>query len=399
VSDKIFKLEGKVMHYAWGGYDFIPQTLGIQNTERKPFAEYWLGVHPLAPTVIKNGDEKSLASFIESDPENILSSSVYSKFQTLPFLLKVQDVREVLSIQVHPNKQQAEIGFDNEDKAGIPINALHRNYKDKNHKPEMAVAVSKFWLLHGFRQLDDIREVLNQYSSFRYLADKFESEGLEGLYRFVMTMPQQQVDDTLAPVITENIQNFLKGYTTKEDPAFWIARYYNNEPATENIDRGIFSMFLLNIVKLNPGESIFQDAGILHAYLEGYNVELMSNSDNVLRGGLTLKHIDVDELLKQTAFASVTPNVLKGEKNGIETNYKVPVDDFGISKLDLINNDTHNRTASTFEIHVLLNGTAEISEGTNTLQLKKGDSYGIVAGTTYSIRTNDEAVIYRAFVP
>lgn len=387
------------MHYAWGGYDFIPQTLGIQNTERKPFAEYWLGIHPLAMSVIKNGEEKSLESFITGDPDSVLSSAVHTKFQTLPFLLKIQDVREVLSIQVHPNKKEAETGFEKEEAAGVPIDAPNRNYKDKNHKPEMAVAVSEFWLLHGFRSLNDIRRILDRYDSFKPLAEKFNTEGLEGLYRSAMTMSQQQVDEILLPVVKDEIENALRGYPTKEDPAFWIARYYNNEVPEINIDRGIFSMFFLNIVNMKPGESIFQDAGILHAYLEGYNVELMANSDNVLRGGLTPKHIDVEELLKKTVFNSVTPKISRGEKHGAETLYKVPVEDFSISKIDLQANEKFDSKSNSLEIHILLKGTAELSDGKKTLSLKKGESYVIAAAANFTITAGEEAQIYRAFVP
>jgi mannose-6-phosphate isomerase len=387
------------MHYAWGGYDFIPQTLGIQNTERKPFAEYWLGVHPLAPGVVRNGNEKLLSEFISEHPDAILSSRVHEQFGTLPFLLKVQDVREVLSIQVHPNKTQAEIGFKKEDGESIPSNASNRNYKDENHKPEIAIAVNEFWLLHGFRSEADLQSILHKHDSFSPLLSKLSDEGIEGLYRFVMTMPQALADEILLPVVREEIEEVLKGYASKYDASFWIARYYNNEVPTENIDRGIFSMFLLNIVKLNPGESIFQDAGILHAYLEGYNVELMANSDNVLRGGLTPKHIDIPELLQQTAFKSVTPNITAGTKQGVETKYPVVVPDFGITKIDLESTDTYTNTSSSLEIHLVLKGEVSINNAGQTITFKNGESFGVAADTEYTLSTPSHCEVYRAFVP
>jgi mannose-6-phosphate isomerase len=394
MGKKLFKLEGKVQHYAWGGYEFIPSWMGIENTGNKPFAEYWLGVHPLVSTTVATEKNITLKELIEHDAENMLSAKTVQQFGGLPYLLKLQDVREVLSIQVHPDKKEAELGFEKENAAGIPVDAPHRNYKDKNHKPEMAVAVSEFWLLHGFRSLNEIDALLKKYPSFKPLEEKFNGNDLQSLYRFVMEMPQHQVDEILLPVIQSEIKNNTH---KKQDAGFWINRYYNNAAPTKNIDRGIFSMYLLNIVCLSPGESIFQDAGILHAYLEGYNVELMANSDNVLRGGLTPKHIDVPELLAHTKFESVQPHLIQPEKNGAENIYKAPVNDFSISTIQLAKGETFTAQSNSFEIHIILSGKAEIASAQEKLIVQKGGSYGIAAGTNYTIAASESTIIYRAF--
>ncbi|WP_298411817.1 mannose-6-phosphate isomerase, class I, partial [Hydrotalea sp.] len=150
MQDNIYKLKGKIQHYAWGGYHYIPELLGVGNTDGRPFAEYWLGAHPSAPSdiIMDDGSTISLLQFIQNNPERVLTPGIQAKFGELSFLLKILDVREMLSIQVHPTRENARIGFDAEEQAGIPIHAPYRNYKDKNHKPEVMVALSEtFWLL------------------------------------------------------------------------------------------------------------------------------------------------------------------------------------------------------------------------------------------------------------
>ena len=198
LQDKIFKLKGKVMHYVWGGYEFMPQLLGVENKEHKPFAEYWMGAHPLAPSVLQSGEKSFLLSdAIIKDPSQFLGEKVQKQFGELPYLFKVQDVKEMLSIQVHPSKTEAEKGFAAEEEAGIPANAPNRNYKDKNHKPEVLVALSEFWLLHGFREKESLRKLLQSVPEFNDLTVIFENEGYKRLYSYVMEMPQEKLNEKL----------------------------------------------------------------------------------------------------------------------------------------------------------------------------------------------------------
>src|SRR3954451_2861861 len=247
----------------------------------------------------------------------------------------------MLSIQVHPTKEAAAKGFHEEEAAGIVLGAPNRNYKDKNHKPEVMVALSDFWLLHGFLPEDKLLHVLQSVPEFKGLEEIFKSGGYKALYQHVMSMSQDEVDQALTPLVQRELERKKRGELTKADPGWWVAKLFQDSNSIDNIDRGIYSIYFFNIVQVHEGEAVFQGAGIPHAYLEGQNVELMANSDNVLRGGLTPKHVDVPELLKHTAFQGVQPNVMKGEEVSQSViNYPCPVPDFGINKIELRANES-----------------------------------------------------------
>ncbi len=394
-TNEILKLKGKVQHYAWGGFEYIPALLQIDNPAQKPFAEYWMGAHPGAPSLVLSGpDEVPLNTLIGSAPEVYLGGKVYAEFGELPYLFKVLDVREMLSIQVHPTREEAIKGFDAEEAAGIPLDAADRNYKDRNHKPEVMVALGEFWLLHGFKTKDKLLKVLHDVDAFNFLIPDLE-EGYYQLYKTVMELPQQQVDKILLPLVEEalSIEKSLP-----EQPGFWIRKLYTSGKEIRTIDRGIFSIFFFNIVRLQAGEAIFQGAGIPHAYLQGQNVELMANSDNVLRGGLTPKHIDVPELLKHTAFEGIEPKVLKGELlNGGEVNYPCPVRDFGISKIQLQPGIRYSATSVSAEIFIVTAG--EMQTVNVYHRFKKGDCFFIRPSTAYELETTSGCTLFKAFVP
>ena len=402
LQDKIFKLKGKVMHYVWGGHQFIPHWMGIENAEQKPFAEYWMGAHPLAPSVLVTKDgEISLRDAIIENPAQFIGEKVFHEFGELPYLFKVQDVKEMLSIQVHPSKTEAEKGFAAEDAAGIPTNAPNRNYKDKNHKPEVLVALSEFWLLHGFLEKDKLQNILATVPEFEGFVYIFKNQGYKELYRHVMEMPQQQLNELLLPLVQRELRRKQKNELTKEQPGWWVARLFAAQNINDitTIDRGVFSVYFFNIVKVNPGEGVFQGAGIPHAYLEGQTMELMANSDNVLRGGLTPKHVDIPELIKHTSFEGITPNIMRGEEWGTgEKNYPCPVPDFGISKIELSAGQTYTATASSLEIFAVMQGEL-VLHGNNILPAKKGEVAAILPGETYSITTTQNVLAYKAFVP
>ena len=394
----IYKLKGKVLNYAWGGYDFLPDFLGISNTNHRPFAEYWMGDHHLAPSTLLTKDgEESLYTTIKGDPERVISKKVYDSFGGLPYLFKVQDVREILSIQVHPNKSEAEKGYEKEELAGIPINALNRNYKDRNHKPEVLVALSEFWLLHGFKQLNVIEKILEEVPEFSVLLPLFRREGLQAMYLFVMEISQSDINAMLINLIKREIRKKNEGELTKQMPGWWIAKLYEGKSEIDEIDRAVFSIYFFNIVKVNVGEAIFQNAGIPHAYMEGQCIELMANSDNVLRAGLTPKYIDVPELMKHTIFESIEPllmtgiEVLPGEKI-----YPCPVTDFGIAKIELSATVSYKNKASSFEIFVVTEGGALIN---NTLVLKRGEAVAVFAGESYILQASGNCTLFKAFVP
>ena len=401
LKDKIYLLKGRIQHYAWGGFDFIPHWLNIENEGHKPYAEYWMGAHPSASSGIVTEDgDKQLYNLIKEDPNGFIGESVNNAFGELPYLFKILDVHEMLSIQVHPSKSEAAKGFDTEDAAGVDIKAAHRNYKDKNHKPEVMVALSDFWLLHGFLQKEKLTQVLKDISAFATFQKIFEAEGYKGLYKHVMEMPQQEVDVLLKPLVQLELARKKNNQLDKSQPGWWVAKLYAEGKEINNIDRGVFSIYFFNIVNANPGEAVFQAAGVPHAYLEGQNVELMANSDNVLRGGLTPKHVDVPELLKHTIFEGITPNVMRGEllANG-EKNYPCPVPDFGINVIQVSGNNKITATSGSLEIIVVLDGEILIEGTGKSLLANKGQAVAILPGEHYRVTSSEGGLAYKAFVP
>lgn len=401
LQDRIFELKGKVQHYAWGGYEYIPHWLQTENSNPPvPFAEYWMGAHPSAPSAIRvNNDVVNLDHLINQLPEVAVGRDTWTRFGELPYLFKILDVKEMLSIQVHPSKAEAEKGFAAEEAAGIAINAPNRNYKDRNHKPEVMIALSEFWLLHGFLQADALRKVLAAIPAFEPLLPVFEKEGYKALYQHVMEMSQHQVNIMLLPLVLAERQKHKAGQLTKKQPGWWVARLYEGQEFVGDIDRGVFSIYFFNIVEVQPGGAVFQGAGVPHAYLEGQNVELMANSDNVLRGGLTPKHVDVPELMKHTVFEGITPVIMQGDDTGKgERVYNCPVPDFGISKIELTPGQSLRHVSSSLEIIVVMEGVLRAA-GRGMVTVGKGGAIAILASEAYELQAVEPVLAYRAFVP
>ncbi|MGB5942449.1 MAG: mannose-6-phosphate isomerase, class I [Leeuwenhoekiella sp.] len=398
---KLFLLDGKLQNYDWGGKRYIADLLRQKGGSLK-IAEYWLGAHKNAPAVAHTPKGAvNLDTLIHEIPIETLGEEVAGEFGRLPFLFKVLDVEEMLSIQVHPTKAEAIKGFKRENEAGIPRTASNRNYKDDNHKPEIMVALSEFWLLHGFLTSPALSDVLLKIPEFNELHPIFKEKGYYGLYKTVMQLSQEEVNDRLRPLINRILPNYKAGKIQKSSPDYWAAKACDSSNDPANLDRGIFSIYFFNVVQLNEGEAIFQDAGLPHAYLEGQNIELMANSDNVLRGGLTPKHIDVEELLKHVKFEETLPNVLRGQlqEQGMERIYKSPVRDFELSKIVLTPESTYNSVSVSISILILISGSATITQANTKLEVDKGKSALLLADSAYSITTSEEAIFYKATVP
>jgi mannose-6-phosphate isomerase len=395
-------LTGTVKHYDWGGIEFIPSLLNVSNPGREPFAEYWMGVHPQAAGKVEmeKGKNVSLPEIISSDGKKLLGEYVFKRFGNLPYLLKALDVKKMLSIQVHPSKSEAEKDYARENAAGIPLDSPIRNYKDTNHKPELMVAMGEFWLLHGFKSADLLKQTLNAVPELKFLLPIFDQSGYEGLYKYVMEMPQEEVNEKLEPLVERIVPLYKTGKLKKSDEHYWAAKGTVNFSQPGKTDRGLFSVYLFNLVKVQSGEAVFQDAGVPHAYLEGQNIEIMASSDNVLRGGLTTKHIDVKELLKHTRCEPTVPNILKGEQKGKELVYKTPAPDFELSSFSLKKGETASFTASTSEILLLVEGMIKIDDGTDSIELKKGQPSGIVfAGAAIKMTAQEDVLVFKASVP
>lgn len=399
--DKIHVLKNPVQEYAWGSKTFIPQLLGEPAPSRKPQAELWMGAHPKASSQVLCDDQWiSLSEFIQKNPEGILGRSVAEKFSNkLPFLLKVLAIAKPLSIQAHPNQNQAREGFARENRLKIPLKAPHRNYKDENHKPELICALTPFWALKGLRKIEDMMALMDRISVSDFKEDILnlqshpDQKGWKEFLATLMTMEQKKQ----AKIVTKVI-----AYSEKyrdADPAFeWMIKLNQEYPD----DITVLSPMFLNLVRLEPGNAMYIPAGELHAYLEGAGIELMANSDNVLRGGLTPKHIDVDELLKILNFTYDKVDILRpvGHDNNEEV-YPTAAEEFLLSVISV-------REGSIFEssrkrsvgMMICMDGDAhviDLSSG-DTLSLTKGTSI-IVPASVEQYRIEGEATIYKAMVP
>ena len=334
----IMPLKNTIQEYAWGSTRAIPDLLGYLNSENRPQAELWMGAHPKAPSLaFHNNQWVSLQKLIEQDPETVLGQKVAKKFNNqLPFLFKVLAAEEPLSIQAHPDRDQAQKGFQRENAQKIPLDAAHRNYRDDNHKPECLCALTRFWALSRFRK---IKEILRYFEKLKLkqlnslingLKKKPTADGLQQFYTTLMYLKQDQ-----KKLIVEEALNKARRFASDHVEFEWMMKLSEHYPN----DIGALSPIFLNLVCLEPGQAIYLDAGELHAYLEGLGIELMANSDNVLRGGLTPKHVDVPELLNVLNFEAHDIGLLKpGLSAPSERIYSCPAAEFVLSVISL-NND------------------------------------------------------------
>jgi mannose-6-phosphate isomerase len=376
--------------------------LNIPVKKGETYAEFWLGTHDRGSAEFKNGSDKSvsLKEYIDAFPEQTLGIQAAKEFGRLPFLLKVLDVKDMLSIQVHPSKKNARIAFDAENEQGIDLSAPERNFKDNNHKPELMLALSEFWLLHGFKNPGALKKILNEVPELHFLVPIFGDGNYKKLYQHVMELSQVQVDRHLKTLIDRTLIDYNCGKLDRSSEDFWAARAAITYSRDGHIDRGIFSIYLFNLVHLQPGQAVFQDAGLPHAYLEGQNVEIMSNSDNVLRGGLTPKYVDVKELMKHVLFEPTIPNILNGEKTAGRTVYHTPAPDFELSCLNIEKGKSIRLDSRSVEIFLVFSGSVEISQTEGPIfHRTKGEAWVTFDSAHSEVRALENVIIYQASIP
>jgi mannose-6-phosphate isomerase len=400
-------LTGSVKHYAWGGYDVIPGLLRVPNVDRQPFAELWFGVHPAGSSHVRiNGHALPLDELIARAPREILGLDAASRFaDRLPYLLKLLDVRQALSIQVHPTRDQAAAGFQREGAADPPLAAEDRSYPDANAKPEVHVALTDFWMLHGFRPVSELTVVLRNVPAFSGFEDSVRwgdgagDAAIRRLYTRIMTIPQPEVNARLEPLVSGLRRS---PPTDKSHPDYWVWRTACQSPKRHGYDRGLFSIYLLNLVHLSPGAGTYQPPGLLHAYLEGVTIELMANSDNVLRGGLTSKPTNVAEVLRVADFAPGHPSVLVGRsESSAEMVYDTPAQELRLSRIELVPGKEY-QSAPDRSVDMLLavEGAAQLSSAGEVHDLDRGDAVLAPAAVDYCIRSRSpRVVLFRATVP
>lgn len=398
----IFPLSGSIQHYAWGGNHYIPKLLNQTKQENQCYAEYWLGSHPSASSTIQVSNEQlSLIDFIQQHPSVLGSQSRASFGEELPYLLKILDVKLPLSIQLHPTKKQAEIGFTAENAKGVSLTDPKRTYKDNNHKPEMMIALSEFWLLHGFQTKEKIRQTLKTRPSLTALLDKLDSQDLHRFYAEIMQAEQTQLAQWLMPIIEANQTPYHNGELSLNNPDYWVL--YSMETmgiSAEKLDAGLICFYLFNIVKINQGEGIFQDAGIPHAYLRGQNIELMACSDNVIRGGLTPKHVDIPALLEVIDCREVIPQIIPPapQKTGSFT-YQTPAKDFALERLTYEHHSQLQGNTENGSILLVMEGKITLSADNDKIQLSQGQSAFICAETEFHLNAQEKGYAVIAKLP
>ncbi|WDT55530.1 mannose-6-phosphate isomerase, class I [Streptomyces sp. G7(2002)] len=397
------RLANTVRPYAWGSTTALPELLGTTPTG-EPQAEMWMGAHPGAPSRIDRGaGPVSLAEVIDAAPEAELGADAVRAFgPRLPFLLKLLAAGSPLSLQVHPDRAQAEEGFADEERRGVPIDAGHRNYKDANHKPELIVALTPFDGLCGFRHPDraaDLLEGLGVDDLKPYvdiLRATPEEDALREVLTAVLSAEHHAIAGTVERTAVAADQLAAKGGPHADAYAAYavLAHHYPGDP-------GVLAAMLLNHVRLQPGEALFLGAGIPHAYLSGLGVELMANSDNVLRCGLTPKHVDVPELLKVVRFEAGDAGVLRPEDVDGEEVYETPIDEFRLSRFALAPGAAPHPLASrTPQILLCTAGTVQLRDADDEseagLTLAPGESVFVPAGERIAL--SGDGTLFRATV-
>ena len=354
-----------------------------------------MGAHPAAPSqVCMNNTLIQLDTFISQSPEQILGKKTAEKYQnTLPFLFKLLAAEKPLSIQVHPDKIQAQNGFDRENQLRIPINDPKRNYRDSCHKPECICALTPFTGLKGFRNVDDIAAQLAVLCPENLAEERkvLETGGLKLFFKALMAVPKAKK--------TAVIRETVKNADATANPVFkWIIALFRYYPD----DIGILSPAILNLFHLAPGEALFLPAGELHAYLAGFGIELMANSDNVLRGGLTPKHIDVPELMNVLSFTESTLSILRPERvSGAEAKYPVFAEEFSLSVITVASTAIYVAPDHRGpEILLCTQGAADLSVGDRTapIGIKSGEA-AFIPATADAYTIIGDARIYKAGVP
>ncbi|MEZ9312013.1 mannose-6-phosphate isomerase, class I [Vibrio sp. 10N.286.49.F3] len=370
----MFKLKNKIQNYAWGSKTSISELFGIENPINEPQAEIWMGAH--SGGCSRNEENGNLLSdIIDHNKSAILGCATVNRFGELPYLLKVLAAGTPLSIQVHPNKYKSEIGFARENEQGIPLNDPTRNYKDPNHKPELVYALTPFKAMNGFRPVEHIIHLFNEIAlselthEVALLERGSSNEELGQFFSSLMMLNRERKEKVLSQLeaaYCKPVMSNMACEAIEYSKAF--KKHYEG-------DIGLLAPFILNTVDLEPGEAMFLFAETPHAYVQGTALEIMASSDNVLRAGLTSKHIDIPELIDNVDFAPINPESLKMSpimKEG-KQQYPIPVDDFGFDILQakVVEQKQYVRSA---EILLCIDHSVVVKSQGKSIELSTGDS-------------------------
>jgi mannose-6-phosphate isomerase len=383
-------LQGTIQHYAWGTTDAIPAILGVP-ADGRPFAEYWLGAHALSPSVV---DGEPLDAVVRERPEILGEASREAFGDQLPYLLKILSARHALSLQVHPSRDQAGEGYARENAAGIALEAPERTYRDDWPKPEVLIALDEFHTLSGFRDP-------------KRTAALFEGLGVaEELSSVIGPLTERKGAAALAEVFLDVLS--LTGERAKLSELVCAAAMRHKDVAGElgefartvleldevfPSDPGILAALLMNRLVLQPGEAVFVPAGHMHAHLRGTGIEVMANSDNVIRGGLTTKHVDVGELVKVVDFSSGEPAITRPEPAGVGIDhYPTPCPEFEVWRISGGAQAVTVPGEGSARVLLVVSGRADL-EATTPLRLAKGEAAFLTADETVTLRGDAVAFV------
>ncbi len=372
------KMKNAIQPYAWGSMTAIAELMGQPSPSNQPEAELWMGAHPKAPSQVWcQGRWQSLHDMIREEPLPFLGETAIRHFgPQLPFLLKVLAVEQPLSIQAHPDKAMAQKGFVRENDQGISLRAPHRNYRDDQHKPECVCALTPFTALCGFRTAEEMHALLSpiwpgqRRDELELLIRGEQGETLKSFFNHLMRLPKESRMELIDHLIEAVMHTEI--WTPAHD---WMVKLNNAYPG----DIGVLGPCLLHLVTLDPGQALFLPSGKLHAYLKGVSIEVMANSDNVLRGGLTPKHVDIDELLNVLTFDAPPLDILEPKSiRPASRIYPSRADEFELEAISTdvsLGYDSGERLNSP-EILFCIDGAAEIAwgDGASHMALKKGES-------------------------
>ncbi|MGD8782375.1 MAG: mannose-6-phosphate isomerase, class I [Ignavibacteria bacterium] len=397
-TSKPYKLYNKIQNYAWGTKNedaFIPNLLNMQPETGKPYAELWIGAHPKAPSeIIIENERISLNELIDKYPKEILGESIVNKFgNNLPFLLKVLSASQALSIQTHPNKEQA-----------VELHAADpKNYPDDNHKPEIAITIDSLSSLVGFRPVNEIIEMLKKRKEIgKYFGEDLvrqivDSENEEETEKGIIQLFQLIMKSSNDEDLLKNAVNEIKDNLTIEQLLTIQEKEFLKQYKEYGNDIGLFAILFMNIVELKPGHAIFTGAGIPHAYLKGNIVECMANSDNVVRAGLTPKFKDVDTLLEILKYDFQKPEIMENKSGSNKLLYKCEADEFMVTSTVLHGDDEMSFNENkAMKILLLLNGAVDLLwDGSGFESYKKGDSVLIPAAVqSFKILSKEECLLF-----
>lgn len=388
----ISRLRNTVQTYAWGSRTGIAGFLG-REPSGGPEAELWMGAHPKAPSEVEiDGRWVSLVEVIRDAPADVLGHRAARSAAALPFLLKILAAGRALSIQAHPDRRQAEAGCRREDAAGIPRDAPRRNYRDASPKPEIIYALTPFAALRGFRPPAEVLGLMRPLGLLELLPEIGEALGrgdLAGFFGAYMGLGARRLAGVLGRALEA-----AEGRAAEDEAFSWVVELERQFPG----DRGVLAPLYLHVLELAPGQALFTGPGVLHAYLEGVGIELMANSDNVVRGGLTPKHVDVDELRAILRFEAQAPELLTPVAAAGERRFSAGGGELELAVVELAEGEVYRRGGGRgAEILLCGSGGGEIrdSAGGAPAAFGRGDSF-LVPAAVPGYRIEGRASLFRA---